>query len=52
MTGYECEGCQQVYPSYQAMMTCEQADLDDAHIARRPLRTIPRPRVRGYDEDD
>jgi hypothetical protein len=35
MPGYECEGCQQIYPSYRAMMLSEEADYADAVAARK-----------------
>lgn len=52
MTGYECEGCQQVYPSYRAMMLCEEADYADTVAARRAHTSprIMRPAGR-WDED-
>ena len=35
VTGYECEGCQETYTSYRAMMLCEEADFADAVAARK-----------------
>jgi hypothetical protein len=50
--GYTCEGCNETYPSYRAMMLCEEADFADTvaarkgHVSPRVMRPVAR-----WDED-
>lgn len=46
---YECEICSQAYPSYRAMMLCEEACIQENRDARRPVKAVT-PRVRVDDD--
>lgn len=47
---HDCELCGETYPSMRAAFMCEERDLTEAKIARRPTKNTMRP-AREWDDD-